>query len=80
MGALGGGGGGGRVREGWREGRMEGRRRPTVAVEWVGKVVLEAGDGALALNGCLAGKAHKGNHGQSPILDLLFPGVIVPQL
>lgn len=62
------------------EGQEENKRGPTVVVEWVGKVVLKAGNGALALNGCLAGKAHKGNHGQSPILDLLFPGVIVSKL
>ena len=57
-----------------------GNVRPTVAVEWVSKVVLEAGNGALALYGGLAGKTHKCNHGQATILDFLFPGVIIPQL
>lgn len=52
----------------------------TVAVEWVSNVILEAGNGALALHGCLAGKTYKGNHGQPTILDLLFPGVVIPQL
>lgn len=51
----------------------------TVTVEGVGEVVLQAGNGALALHSCLAGKAHKGNHGQSAVLDLLLLGVFIPQ-
>lgn len=51
----------------------------TVVVEGVSQVVLQALNGALALNCCLAGEAHKGSHCQSPVLDLLLPHVIVLQ-
>ena len=49
----------------------------TVMVKWVSQVVLQALNGPLALDCCLAGEAHKGSHCQSPVLDLLLPHVIV---